>query len=85
MSLNVVSSLRSMPAHEAARLIGCAHSHIKNDNFINLLNSFDINKKSNQREAKIQQQQDAMLAQQFNMFAGVPGLKEDVKKWLSSV
>jgi hypothetical protein len=57
---------------------------VKNDNFINLLNSFDINKKTNPREAKLQQQQDAMLAGQFNMFAGVPGLKEQVQTWLGS-
>ena len=85
MSLNIVSTLRGLPVHEAARLIGCAPSHIKNDSFINLLNSFDINKKNSPKEAKMQQQQDAMLAQQFNMFAGVPGLKGDIQKWLSSV
>ncbi len=84
MSLNVVNKLRGMPAHEAARLIGCAPSYVKNDNFINLLNSFDINKKTNPKEAKLQQQQDAMLASQFNMFAGVPGLKEQVQVWLGS-
>jgi hypothetical protein len=85
MSLNVISTLRGLPAHEAARLIGCAPTYVKNDNFVNLLNSFDINKKSNPKEAKQQQQQDAMLANQFNMFAGVPGLKDQVQTWLSSV
>jgi hypothetical protein len=84
MSLNIVSTLRSMPSYEAARLIGCAPSYIKNDNFINLLNSFDINKKNNPKEANLQHQQDAMLSQQFNMFASIPGLKEQVNTWLAS-
>ena len=74
MSLNVVQALRAKPGHEAARLIGIAPQHITDSNFINMLNQYDYNNKKN----------DARLIQQFNLFAGVPGLADQVKKWLAS-
>lgn len=74
MSLNIVQTLRSKPSHEAARLIGSAPQFITDYNLINLLNMYDLNNKKN----------DGNLARQINMFAGVPGLKEQVAKWLAS-
>ena len=74
MSLNIVQTLRSKPAYEAARLIGCAPQHISDTNLVNMLNQFDLNNKKN----------DARLIQQLNIFSTVPGLKEQVHKWLSS-
>ena len=74
MSLEVVQRLRKLPASEAASLIGRARQYIKNDDFVNLLNSYDLNNKSN----------DRMLILQFNSFANVPGLKAQVNEWFSS-
>ncbi len=74
MSLEVIQRLRKLPASEAASLIGRSRQYIKNDDFVNLLNSFDLNNKSN----------DRMLILQFNSFANVPGLKAQVNEWFSS-
>ena len=81
MSLNIVSTLRSKPAHEAARLIGIAPQYITNNNFVNLLNQYELNPNSNNRMAK---NNDLRLEQQFSMFAGIPQLKNEIDKWLSS-
>jgi hypothetical protein len=80
MSLNIVSSLRSKPAHEAARLIGIAPQYITNNNFVNLLNQYELNRNSDNRIAA---QNDRRLEQQFSMFAGIPQLKNEIDKWLS--
>ena len=80
MSLNIVSTLRSKPAHEAARLIGIAPQYITNNNFVNLLNQYELNPNSNNRMAK---NNDLRLEQQFSMFAGIPQLKNEIDKWLS--
>lgn len=74
MSLNVVQALRGKPSYEAARLIGSAPQFIKDNNFVNLLNQYDLNNKKN----------DKNLINQFNMFASIPGLKEQVSAWLNS-
>jgi hypothetical protein len=74
MSLNIVQTLRSLPQHEQARLIGSSYNYIKNDNFNNLLQLYDINNKKN----------DARLISQLNMFATVPDIKEQVSAWLNS-
>jgi hypothetical protein len=74
MSLEVVQKLRKLPAFEATSLIGRARQYIKNDDFVNLLNSYDLNNKSN----------DRMLILQFNSFANVPGMKAQVNEWFSS-
>ena len=80
MSLNIVSALRSKPAHEAARLIGIAPNYINDTNFINLLNQYELNPNQNNR---IAQQNDRRLEQQFSMFAGIPSIRNLVDKWLS--
>ena len=80
MSLNIVSALRSKPAHEAARLIGIAPNYINDTNFINLLNQYELNPNSNNKTAK---QNDNLLEQQFSMFAGIPGIQNQIQKWLS--
>jgi hypothetical protein len=80
MSLNIVSTLRSKPVHEAARLIGIAPQYITDNNFINLLNQYDLNMNNN-RSAK---QNDMRLEHQFSMFAGIPQLKVQIDKWFSS-
>ena len=74
MPLAVVSTLRRKSASEAARLIGSAPAFIKDTNFINLLNQYDLNNKKN----------DALLSRQFDAFAGIPGLPAQVSAWLSS-
>jgi hypothetical protein len=74
MSFEVVQRLRKLPGFEAASLIGRARQYITNDQFINLLSSYDLNNKSN----------DRMLILQFNSFASVPGLKAQVNEWLQS-
>lgn len=80
MSLNIVSTLRSKPAHEAARLIGIAPNYINDTNFINLLNQYELNPNSNNR---IAQQNDRRLEQQFSMFVGIPSIRNLIDKWLS--
>jgi hypothetical protein len=79
MNLNVVQELRKRPVHEAARLIGVAPKYITDSNFINLLNQYDLNKKKDQKRDP-----DMTLIAQFNMFSGVPGLKEQVGSWLNA-
>ncbi len=74
MSLRIVETLRSVGQAEAARLIGCARNFITNDGLINALNMYDLNNKAN----------DGMLARTLQAYAGVPGLKEQVARWLSS-
>lgn len=80
MSLNIVSTLRNMPTHEATRLMGIAPQYITDANFINLLNQFELNRNSNNR---IAEQNDRRLEQQFSMFAASAQLKNQVEKWLS--
>lgn len=80
MSLNIVSTLRSKPAHEAARLIGLAPQYITDDNFVNLLNQYELNRHSDNRIAA---QNDRRLEQQFSMFEATPQLRNEVDKWLS--
>ena len=80
MSLNIVSTLRSKPAHEAARLIGIAPQYITDNNFVNLLNQYELNRNSNNR---IAEQNDMRLEQQFSMFAATPQLRNQIDKWLS--
>lgn len=87
MTLNIVQKLRELPVHDAARLIGCAPQYISDSNFINLLNQYNLNidkKDKNDKNNKKGAHNDAILAQQFNMFASIPGLKEQVSRWLSS-
>ena len=81
MSLDIIQTLRSKPSFEAARLIGSAPQFIKNDNLINLLNQYDYNLNTKDKNAMMN---DQRLIQQINLFSSIPGLKEDVKKWLSS-
>jgi hypothetical protein len=80
MSLNIVSTLRSKPAHEAARLIGVAPQYITDNNFVNLLNQYELNRNSNNR---IAEQNDMRLEQQFSMFGATPQLRNQIDKWLS--
>lgn len=81
MSLNIIQELRKMPSSEAARLIGNAPQYIKNDNLINLLNQFNYNFNS---KNKNDVQNDNRLIQQINIFSSVPELKQQVSEWLSS-
>ena len=72
--MDVVRTLRANGVGEAARLIGSAPQYVTDTNFINLLNQYDFNDKK----------KDAGLNSQLSLFTGVPGLREQVKKWLSS-
>ena len=74
MSLRIVETLRSVGPAEAARLIGSARTYITNDGLINVLNMYDLNNKSG----------DAMLTRSLQAYAGVPGLREQVTRWLRS-
>ena len=56
------------------RLITTAPQYINDAGFINILNQFDFNNKRN----------DGQIAQQFNSFVSVPGLREKVQEWLKS-
>ena len=74
MSLNIVQALRSKSAAEAARLLGSASNYISDTNLVNTLNQYDLNNKRN----------DPQLIQQLYAFVSVPGLKEQVARWLAS-
>ena len=74
MSLNIVPTLRSKPVAVAARLLGSASNYISDMNLVNTLNQYDLNFAG----------KDAQLTRQLHAFASVPGLKEQVVRWLSS-
>lgn len=74
MPTHIISTLRSKPQGEQARLIGNMRNYITDFNLINLMNSYDIN--SNRS--------DKMLQGQLMSFNTIPGLKEQIKAWLSS-
>jgi hypothetical protein len=81
MSLNIIQELQRMPSSEAARLIGSAPQYIKNDNLINILNQYNYNFNS---KNKNDVQNNNRLIQQINMFSSVPGIKQQVSEWLNS-
>jgi hypothetical protein len=81
MSLRIIKKLRELPSHEAARLIGCAPQFISDSNFINLLNQYNLNIN---RKDSIADRNDMILEEQFQMFASIPGIREQVAKWFSS-
>jgi len=74
MPTRIIPTLRSKGQGEQARLIGNMRNYITDFNLINLMNSYDIN--SNRS--------DKMLQGQLYSFDTVPGLKEQIKAWLSS-
>jgi len=74
MSSRIIPTLRSKGQAEQARLIGNMRNYITDFNLINLMNSYDIN--SNRS--------DKMLQGQLYSFDTVPGLKDQIKAWLSS-
>lgn len=74
MPTRIIPSLRSKGQGEQARLIGNMRNYITDFNLINLMNSYDIN--SNRS--------DKMLQGQLYAFDTVPGLKDQIKAWLSS-
>jgi len=74
MSLNIVQALRSKSVAEASRLIGFASTYISDRALVNILNQYDLNNKRN----------DPQLIQQLYAFVSVPGLKEQVARWLAS-
>jgi len=71
---NIVQALRNKPVAEASRLLGFASTYISDRNLVNILNQYDLNHKRN----------DVQLTRQLHAFANVPGLKEQVARWLSS-
>jgi len=74
MPTRIIPTLRSKSQGEQARLIGNMRNYITDFNLINLMNSYDIN--SNRS--------DKMLQGQLYSFDTVPGLKDQIKAWLSS-
>jgi hypothetical protein len=81
MSLNIIQELQRMSSSEAARLIGSAPQYIKNDNLINILNQYNYNFNS---KNKNDVQNNNRLIQQINMFTSIPGIKQQVSEWLNS-
>jgi hypothetical protein len=74
MPLNIVQTLRSKSAGDAARLIGTMGNFITDTGLINTMNQFNLNDKKG----------DARLVLQVEAFAGIAGLKDQVDKWLKS-
>jgi hypothetical protein len=66
--------LSTKPPPECARLLGNAHLYIHNDQFINLLQNFDVNNHKKNMKFK----------NQLLMFSNIPGLKEQVDEWMNS-
>ena len=74
MPLNIVQTLRSKSAGDAARLIGTMGNFITDTGLINTMNQFNLNDKKG----------DARLVLQVEAFAGIAGLKAQVDTWLKS-
>ena len=74
MPLNIIQTLRSKSAAEAARLIGTMGNFITDTGLINTMNQYNLNDKK----------RDPTLILQIEAFAGIAGLKEQVDAWLKS-
>jgi hypothetical protein len=74
MPTRIISILRSKSQAEQARLIGNMRNYITDFQLINLMNSYNINSKLS----------DNMIQGQLYAFDTVPGLKDQIKAWLSS-
>ena len=74
MPLNIIQTLRSKSAGDAARLIGTMGNFITDTGLINTMNQFNLNDKKG----------DARLILQVEAFAGIAGLKAQVDTWLKS-
>ncbi len=77
MSMNIVTILRSKSANEFEQLLNRAPTYITDNNFLNLINNFQVSPIDN-REAR---QTDTLLQQQFD--TGSAQLKNQIEKWLS--
>ena len=55
-------------------LIGSSPKFITNPDLINLIHQYDINNRT----------KDELLSQQITMFLYLPGIKDQIEKWLSS-
>ena len=69
----IANTLLHKSSGERARLIASARQHIKDDNFINLLNLIDINDRKGDQIRKV--------CRQFNVFVGI---RPQVEAWLRS-
>jgi hypothetical protein len=74
MASSIIATLRSKSMMEQLELLGALRSHVMNDGFINLLQNYDLNSKK----------KDKALQMQLNAFSGIPGLNEQIAKWLVS-
>jgi hypothetical protein len=75
--MNIVTILRSKSANEFEQLLNRAPTYITDNNFLNLINNFQVSPIDN-REAR---QTDTLLQQQFD--TGSAQLKNQIEKWLS--
>jgi hypothetical protein len=74
MSINIIEILRTKSKSELIHLIGSAPKCITNPDLINLIHQYDINNRT----------KDELLSQQMNMFLYLPGIKDQIEKWLAS-
>lgn len=74
MVFNIIEILHTKSKSELMHLISCAPKFITNPDLINLIHQYDINNRT----------KDELLSQQMNMFLYLPGIKDQIEKWLSS-
>jgi len=74
MVFNIIEILHTKSKSELIHLIGSSPKFITNPDLINLIHQYDINNRT----------KDELLSQQMNMFLYLPGIKDQIEKWLSS-
>jgi hypothetical protein len=74
MAFNIIEILHTKSKSELIHLIGSAPKFITNPDLINLIHQYDINNRI----------KDELLSHQMNMFLYLPGVKDQIEKWLSS-
>ena len=74
MVFNIIEILHTKSKSELIYLIGSAPKFITNPDLIYLIRQYDINNRT----------KDELLSQQMNMFLYLPGIKDQIEKWLSS-
>ena len=72
--MNIYETLIRLDSSGRAQLLARAQNHIKDTNFLNTLNSIDVNRKET----------IARTCSMLRAFEGVPGLRPQVAAWLRS-
>lgn len=75
MPSRIPNFLNSQIPSRRSHLIAIAPQYIKNDQLVNLLQTYDVSPPKNKGN----------IARQFHLFDGVPGLKDQVTSWMNVI